>query len=204
VSIEPEQLSIWSLLERVSAEPLDANIIDLSNWIGSLQLESAGDALVAWGESYRDRAIRSLDEWRSKPSLLPLELVEPPYDRSIFDELVLGRMEWDLGELVETIDYYYPSERQAAPAIVSVTKDEALELANLQAALDIAHAENVSQWGGIVSARLQEYQQGVSLVELQKNIEMPLVQLWLGLLLNGFEVEQRGEFYALDGVWVLP
>jgi hypothetical protein len=229
-----EQLTIWTLLERVSAAPLDANIIELSNWIGALDLESAGDALVTWGESYRDRAIQLLDEWQLKAPLTPAELVEPPYERSMFDELVLGRMEWDLGDLVETVEVDYPTERQAAPAIVSVTKDEALELASLKAALALAHTENVAQWGAAISEQLERHQQAVlcgrvsppcnctsdasngrfppvcvrqdkravSLLELHKTVEMPLVQVWLALLLNGFEVEQRGEFYDLDGIWV--
>ncbi len=140
-----EQLTIWMLLDRVSEAPLDANIIDLSNWIGALDLESAGDALVTWGVSYRDRAIQLLDEWQLKSPLTPAELVEPFYDGSLFDDLVLGRMEWDLGDLVETIEADYPTERQAAPAIASVSKDVALALADLQTALNIAHDENVSE-----------------------------------------------------------
>ncbi len=198
-----EQLTIWKLLERVSAEPLDANIIDLSNWIGSLDLDSAGDALVTWGVSYRDRAIQLLDEWQLKSILVPAELVEPLYDRSLFDDLVLGRMEWDLGDLIETIEADYPTKRQAAPEVASVSKDAALELADLQTALDTAHDENVSQWGAAISIRLDECGQSVSLLELQRSVELPLVQVWLGLLLNGFEIEQRGEFYETEQVWIL-
>jgi hypothetical protein len=202
-----EQLTIWTLLERVSIEPLDANIIDLSNWIGSLDLESAGDALVTWGVSFRDRAIQLLDQWQLKSPLTPAELVEPFYDRSLFDDLVLGRMEWDLGDLVETIEADYPAERQAAPAIAPVSKDAALELADLQTALDTAHDENVSEWGAAISLRLDEWaqsqQESVPLLELQRAVGMPLVQVWLGLLLNGFAIEQRGEFYDTDRVWIL-
>jgi hypothetical protein len=202
-----EQLTIWTLLERVSADPLDANIIDLSNWIGSLDLDSAGDALVTWGVSFRDRAIQLLDEWQLKSPLTPAELVEPFYDRSLFDDLVLGRMEWDLGELVETIEADYPAERQAAPTIASVSKDAALELADLQTALDTAHDENVSEWGAAISTRLdrweQPQQESVPLLELQRSVELPLVQVWLALLLNGFEIEQRGEFYDTEQVWIV-
>jgi hypothetical protein len=219
MSIKPqpeiEQLSIWTFLERlavadgnrVSAEPLDANIIDLSNWIGSLDLESAGDALVTWGVSFRDRAIQLLDEWQLKSPLTPAELVEPFYDRSLFDDLVLGRMEWDLGELVERIEADYPTERQAAPGIAPVSKDAALELADLQTALDTAHDENVSEWGAAISIRLDQWeqpqQQSVPLLELQRAVELPLVQVWLALLLNGFEIEQRGEFYDTEQVWIV-
>ena len=206
-----EQLTIWTFLERlavfdsnrVDAEPLDANIIDLSNWIGSLDLDSAGDALVTWGVSYRDRAIQLLDEWQLRSPLAPVELVEPFYDGSLFDDLVLGRMEWDLGDLVETIEADYPIERQAAPAVVSVSKSNALALADLHAALDAAHTENISEWGAAIAVRLAECGQSVSLLELQRSIELPLVQVWLGLLLNGFAIEQRGEFYDTDRVWIL-
>gem|GEM_PF-5045629 len=43
----------------------------------------------------------------------------------------------------------------------------------------------------------------LTLLKLQQAVEMPLVQVWLGLLLNGFEVEQRGEFYDTERVWIL-
>jgi hypothetical protein len=200
---EIEQLTIWTLLDRVSAAPEDANIIELSSWIGSLELEPAGDALVTWADCYRDRAIELLDRWLQQPSLLSGKLAEPQYDRAIFDELVLGRMEWDLGDLVETIEADYPAERQAAPAIASVSKDAALELADLQTALDIAHDEDVSAWGASISARLEEWGRSVSLLELQESIQMPLVQVWLALLLNGMTLEQRGDFYQTERVWVL-
>ena len=98
------------------------------------------------------------------------------------------------------------AERQAAPAIASVSKDAALELADLQTALDIAHDEKVSEWGATISLRLDEWdkpQQSVSLLELQRSVEMPLVQVWLALLLNGFEIEQRGDFYDTEQVWIL-
>jgi hypothetical protein len=175
----------------------------LSNWIGSLELESAGDALVTWGESYRERAIRALDEWQLKSPLLPAELVEPPYDRSLFDELVLGRMEWDLGDLVEASDNYYPPTRQSVSTVAAVSKSTALELAQLQAAIDVAHREDIELWGEAIAVKLNECG-SLPLLELQRAVEMPLVQVWLALLLNGFGVEQRGDFYDPRGVWVVP
>ena len=203
MTIKPEQLTIWSFLERVVADPVAANTIELSDWIGSLDLEPAGDALVVWAGSYRDRAIEMLDEWQLKSPLAPAELVEPPFDVSMFDDLVLGRMEWDLGDLVEKVEADYPTARHAAPEIALVSKDAALELADLQTALDTAHDENVSVWGAAISARLDELDRSVSLLELQEAVEMPLVQVWLALLLNGMTLEQRGDFYQTEQVWIL-
>lgn len=31
---------------------------------------------------------------------------------------------------------------------------------------------------------------------------MPMVEVWLGLLLGGFTLEQRGNFYYNQNVWV--
>jgi hypothetical protein len=76
-------------------------------------------------------------------------------------------------------------------------------LADLQVALDAAHTENISEWGAAISVRLEEWGQPVSLLELQRSVELPLVQVWLGLLLNGFAIEQRGEFYETEQVWIV-
>ncbi len=33
-------------------------------------------------------------------------------------------------------------------------------------------------------------------------LQMPMVEVWLGLLLGGFTLEQRGDFYNSQNVWV--
>lgn len=193
-----EQLTIWTFLERVSAAPEDANIIDLSNWIGSLELEPAGDALVVWADCYRDRAIKLLDRWQQQPSLCAGKLVEPRYERAMFDELVLGRMEWDLGDLVETIDNYYPTERLAAPEVAPVSKDAALKLADFQDALDTAHDEKIEEW---VQTTLDAIQSGMSFSEV---VQLSTIgQVWLSVLLSDGRIgliRSDGDFYDFDGL----
>ena len=70
-------------------------------------------------------------------------------------------------------------------------------------AIALAHEENVSQWGAAISDRLAKCEVSVSLLELQRSTELPLVEVWLGLLLNGFAIEQRGEFYQNEQVWIV-
>jgi hypothetical protein len=70
-------------------------------------------------------------------------------------------------------------------------------------AIGLAHDEDVSAWGAAISARLEEWGEPVSLLALQGSIEMPLVQVWLALLLNGMTLEQRGDFYQTEQVWIL-
>jgi hypothetical protein len=74
-----------------------------------------------------------------------------------------------------------------------------------QQAMALAHDENVSEWGAAISIwlnALDETQASVAMVQL-RSIQMPLVQVWLALLLNGFQLEQRGDFYQTDQVWIL-
>jgi hypothetical protein len=48
----------------------------------------------------------------------------------------------------------------------------------------------------------QEGSQEMSLMELQGRLGMPWVAMWLGVLLGGYGMEQRGEFYQRETIWV--
>jgi len=40
------------------------------------------------------------------------------------------------------------------------------------------------------------------LKDLQKSLKLPIVEIWLGLLLGDFKLEQREDFYDPNGIWV--
>ena len=40
------------------------------------------------------------------------------------------------------------------------------------------------------------------LVDLQQQLQMPLIEVWIAALLGGFRIEQRGSFYQTQEVWV--
>ncbi|MBW4662279.1 MAG: hypothetical protein KME15_26805 [Drouetiella hepatica Uher 2000/2452] len=66
----------------------------------------------------------------------------------------------------------------------------------------IAHEEKVSDWTEAIERRLQSApDERVSFTELCRHLSMPWVEVWLGLLLGGFELGQRGEFYQA-AIWV--
>ena len=71
-------------------------------------------------------------------------------------------------------------------------------------AMEIAHDEDISSWVGAIARWLEEHQiSTIPLVQLQQAMGMPLMQLWLALLLGGYVIEQRGEFYETGQIWVL-
>ena len=67
-------------------------------------------------------------------------------------------------------------------------------------ALAVSHAENVSDWVKAVAAKQRETPQ--RLVDIQQQLQMPMVEVWIAALLGGFPMEQRGSFYQTQEVWV--
>ena len=78
---------------------------------------------------------------------------------------------------------------------------DALEDADLKSqALAVSHAENVSDWVKAIADGQTDKPQ--RLVDLQRQLKMPMVEVWIAALLGGFPMEQRGSFYQTQEVWV--
>ncbi|MGB3293320.1 MAG: hypothetical protein WBB01_10065 [Phormidesmis sp.] len=78
---------------------------------------------------------------------------------------------------------------------------DALDDADLKSqALAVSHAENVADWVQAIAAKQSESPQ--RLVDLQQQLKMPLIEVWIAALLGGFPLEQRGGFYQTQEVWV--
>lgn len=90
-----------------------------------------------------------------------------------------------------------PVDKAAAMALVEQLEAEAVAAAEQeQQVWAIAHDEDVTRWAQAISEWLQETpDQTVSFVELYRSLEMPWVEVWLGLLLGNFTLEQHGDFY---------
>lgn len=84
-----------------------------------------------------------------------------------------------------------------------VSKDTVLEFVDeLESgeavALGASHVEDVSGWVSAIAEYLEGAKGAVSFEELVKGLRMPVVAVWLGVLLGGFRVEQRGKFYGCE------
>jgi hypothetical protein len=79
---------------------------------------------------------------------------------------------------------------------------EMTEAEAFEAAISVAHGENVAKWVGAIERSLVEQEQEQTLIQLQERLKMPWVEVWLSVLLGGYPVEQRGEFYQRETIWV--
>ena len=67
-------------------------------------------------------------------------------------------------------------------------------------ALAVSHSENVSGWVKALADKQVDSPQ--RLVDLQQQLNMSMVEVWIAALLGGFEIEQRGSFYQTQEVWI--
>jgi hypothetical protein len=223
------QLSLWDCIEAAAHTPVDGDLFGLLDRVEksieflptSEKLAVAGEAIQRLGEIYGDRCAVTLAEigYLSYPER------EPCLSLDAFDVYVRQSSFVDLEQFVESpalpeVERGYERssvvrELSAAEALAEVGEavvNETVEPETAyQQAIGLAHDENVSEWGAAISSGLDKWdrsssddaQASVPLLELQRSIEMPLTQVWLALLLNGFKIEQRGEFYDTEQVWIL-
>jgi hypothetical protein len=211
------QLTIWDRLNLATTNSVGADFLGLLTEVDESieqlppndKLAAAGEAIRRLGEIYADRSAMQLCEieYLFHPEQ------EPIMSLDAFDRYVRQSMVVDLEQFIEVPELPAYEREYNLTVVREQSKAEILaEIGELeeidpevayQQAIGLAHDEDVSAWGEAISARLDEWGQPISLLELQGSIEMPLVQVWLALLLNGIPLEQRGSFYQTEQVWVL-
>ena len=67
-------------------------------------------------------------------------------------------------------------------------------------ALAVSHSENISDWVKALAGKQKNVPQ--RLVDIQQQLQMPMVEVWIAALLGGFPLEQRGSFYQTQEVWI--
>ncbi len=93
-----------------------------------------------------------------------------------------------------------PVDKAAVLAMVDQLEAEN-EAMQKQAVLAIAHSEGVAGWTAAIYEWLQIALLPVSIAELSRGLEIPLIEVWLDVLFGGFQLEQQKEFYE-SPVWV--
>jgi hypothetical protein len=199
--------SLYQLFDQLLAQqPLD------------MQLQVGGLVLLQLSELCVARANCLIADWETQHSP-----IEPLVDLESCLDLFVQSLSINISDLFEPDPMQYPSQRQqrhhleeaTGSTVEEVDKAALLDLADLVEVpltdLDIAdqiqhlaHDENVEQWSQAITEALRRQNSTVQLNELQQILKLPLVELWLGLLLGGYDLEQRGDFYDGQTIWVLP
>ncbi|MBE9010245.1 hypothetical protein IQ250_08510 [Pseudanabaenaceae cyanobacterium LEGE 13415] len=196
---------LWSMLEK-AIEPLPQ----------AQQLAIAGHAIEQMAEIIRLRSTLLISDWEAAHS--EVELEAPTIEMALVDAWVRQSMTVNLDAFVEqpksTRRRSIKVKLAPTDSIVGEVEPAAIvqmldEMEREQSAADMVRAlageEDVAAWSAMIHQWLQDQEIGHSIPmhELWQHLEMPWVEVWLGLLLGGFQLQQSGLFYESE-VWITP
>lgn len=217
IAFKQLELDLWGDLKSALAKPEVANFEQLWQELDSAiapletnqQLQVAAEAISQIVEVYVSRAKSILDS---------LETTDCSNGPVLGDDFLSGlmrqSMSLDLSDMMEDLfplansQVNVSSGSQVTPIDKKAARDFARQARKLakQDLLNLAGAENIELWQSAIAHWIQQHQgQKVSLWQLQQALDMPLVEIWLGLLHSSipYQWEDTGEFYreARD-VWI--
>ena len=133
-----------------------------------------------------------------------------------FDRYVRQSMVVDFEQFIEPLQSLprkIPEQAKNGNSIVGEIDKEiliqSLEQENIlsfeeefEQAISTAHAEDISAWVEAIAYCIINNSSPIRLLDLQKALKLPIVEIWLGLLLGNFKLEQRGSFYDSNEIWI--
>lgn len=226
---EQLELNLWASLREAAQLPEEAALPDLWQLLDITladletleQLRVAAEAIARIAEVFQERSVRVFEELEAATSD-----DGPVMPTDAFDRYVRQTMQVDLEQFIEPPvslprkpPQRSPHEEAEEQSVVGVIDQMALlqaldaqmsqepgltEAEVFNRAMAVAHEEDVSAWVEAIAQWMQaDATPAISLLELQRSLKMPLVQVWLALLLGEYRLEQRGEFYETQQLWVL-
>jgi len=195
----------------------------ISTQSASAQLNLAGEILQRIAELICLRSDILIEEWKQQHNP-----VEPIVDISGRVDLVMQSQEFNLSKLVEyDLPAPYPEHRKPPTKIepiesaaglvdpaqlVSAMGEQLQQKAKLtdeeeseefRKTMETAHDEDVAQWTQAIITFLETAQVGaISFIELCQQLNRPWIEVWLALLLGGFLLELRGDWYEGE-IWIV-
>jgi hypothetical protein len=224
---QPLELDLWQSLQTATQFPETADLRSLCEALEhslleqpvTAQLQVAGEALVQLSQVYAARANQIFTHWEQQHSP-----TEPVVDLEECTDLFVQSLSLDVSDLFEQPEpVQYPAHRKSIQSpvgedlmVAEVGKDALLQWIDQQipaSVLDeaqmaeqihrLAHGENVADWSRAIAHYLEKIHSSARLIELQQALEMPLIEIWLGLLLGNFCLKQEGTFYSTQDAWVI-
>jgi hypothetical protein len=213
------QLTIWDVLDEMSLSPLTSSLAPVWECLDAeLQNLSVEEQLSTAAIAFNQIA----DILKSRAALLFCDVQDsnnpdgPIVNTNIFAGLVRTTMRLDLEDLKELAvpqtfrphgSHHYSIGSNADNSVAAVVeKANVLEMLQQVETLEDIHNlagnEDVEQWRCAIANYLALFENKISLVDLQHALAMPIVEVWLGLLLGGFTLEQTGGFYEIQNIWV--
>ena len=219
MKVKQLELDLWDVISTARQTPEDANfsmvfkLLDLTlvNLDTRSQLRIAGEAVCQIADLFCDRSNFLFEELHSRAVKGEPIMADDAFDRYVRQSMVVDFEQFiePLQSLPRKISEQRKSDNSIVGEIDKEVLIQALEQESLlsvkeefERAISTAHAEDVSSWIDAISHCVANNFSPMRLVELKAALQLPMVEIWLGLLLGDFKLEQRGEFYCTGEIWI--
>lgn len=207
---EPEQLEL--ALEDAAETPAIADLKALCQQFEAASSQLSVQEQLAMGsrvfeclaEIYQAKAEWLLEDW---------ENAHDPHDPNVPGDWLQGFVRQsqhiDLSELTAPVQRRPRTasgkqKKQQGTVVVEVPKENLLKMLDevaleeqKAAAIAVAHEERIEDWVAEIHGWFERHPAPIELLELRQALHWPLVQLWLSLLLGGFQLEAtEPSFYS--------
>ena len=214
VDVRQLELDLEDAFEDAADMPEEANILELWQQFEVVmtelpwreQLRMGGEVLAQLAEICEAKSEVLWDDWQDANNS-----DGPVMDGDWLRGLTRQTQEIDFSELVQRSGPRSAKEQDDLTdedsvvgevdkaAVLALVDELTLEEAK-EKALAVSHVEGVSAWIAAISAKRKSLPQ--RLIELQQQLRMPLTEVWIAVLLGGFQLEQRGGFYETEEIWL--
>ncbi|MBT9315900.1 hypothetical protein [Leptothoe spongobia] len=214
INVRQLELDLGDAFEDAADVPEEANILELWQQFEVVmteltwrdQLRMGGEVLAQLAEICEAKSEVLWEDWQDANNS-----AGPVVDGDWLRGLTRQTQEIDFSELVQRSGNNSAKEQEAVAeddsVVGEVNKEAVLALVDeltmeeaKEKALAVSHSENVSDWIETLSINRADVPQ--RLIDLQRQVKMPLVEVWIAVLLGGFSLEQRGGFYETEHLWI--
>ena len=218
MKVKQLELDLWDVLSTARQTPEDANLpmvfklldLTLFDLDTRSQLRIAGEAVCQITNLFCDRSSFLFEELHSRAVKGEPIMADDAFDRYVRQSMVVDFDQFiePLQSLPRKAPEYAKNGNSIVGAIDKEVLIQALEqesllsLEEFEQAISTAHTENVSAWIEAIAHRIARNFFPMRLIDLQSTLPLPIVEIWLGLLLGDFKLEQRGRFYDSSEIWI--
>ena len=219
MKVKQLELDLWDVISTARQTPEDANLpmvfqlldLTLVDLDTRSQLRVAGEAVCQIADLFCDRSNFLFEELHSRTAKGEPIMADDAFDRYVRQSMVV-----DFDQFIEplpSLTRKIPEQAKNGNSIVGAIDKEvliqSLEQESLlsfeeefERAISTAHAEDVSSWVEAITHCIANSFSPMRLIDLQATLPLPIVEIWLGLLLGDFKLEQRGSFYDSNEIWI--
>ena len=219
MKVKQLELDLWDVISTARQTPenvnlpmvfqlLDLTLVDLDT---RSQLRIAGEAVCQIADLFCDRSSFLFEELHSRTANGEPIMADDAFDRYIRQSMVV-----DFDQFIEPLQGLPRKSPEQAKSINSVVAEidkevliQSLEQESLlsfeeefERAISTAHAEDVSAWIEAIAYSLKINASPMRLLALHDSLQLPIIEVWLGLLLGNFKLEQKGTFYNSNEIWI--